>query len=74
VSKNHRTTAAKVTVELIIYLEDPFSTKTVLRELHKSNIHVIAGNAKPQLMKATLKGEKYGVVIIKPGRLTIGNM
>jgi hypothetical protein len=28
-SKNHRTTAAKVTVELNIHLEDPVSTKPV---------------------------------------------
>ena len=28
-SKNHRTTAAKVTTELNIHLEDPVSTKTV---------------------------------------------
>jgi transposase len=29
VSKNHRTTAARVTAELNIHLEDPVSTKTV---------------------------------------------
>jgi hypothetical protein len=29
VSKNHSTTAAQVTAELNIYLEDPVSTKTV---------------------------------------------
>ena len=34
VSKNDRTTAAKVTPELNIHLADP-----VRRELHKSNIH-----------------------------------
>jgi hypothetical protein len=39
VLKNHRTTAAQVTAELNIHLEDPASTKTVQRELHKSNIH-----------------------------------
>jgi hypothetical protein len=41
VSKNHRTTAAQVTGlqnELNIRLEDPVSTKTVRRELHKFNI------------------------------------
>jgi transposase len=37
VSKNHRTTAAQVTAELNMHLEDPVSTKTVLRELHESN-------------------------------------
>jgi hypothetical protein len=39
VLKNHRTTAAKVTAELNIHLEDPVSTKTIRREFHKSNIH-----------------------------------
>jgi len=36
VFKIHSTTAAKVTEERDIYLEDPFSTKTVWPELHKS--------------------------------------
>jgi predicted transcriptional regulator len=35
VSKNHITTAA----ELNIHLEEPVSTKTVRRDLHKSNIN-----------------------------------
>ena len=47
VSKNHGTTAAKVTAELSVHLEDPFSTKTVQQELHKSNIHGRAAIAKP---------------------------
>jgi hypothetical protein len=33
------TTAAHVTAELNIYLDDPVSTKTGCRELHKPNIH-----------------------------------
>jgi hypothetical protein len=37
--KNHRTIAAQVIAELNIHLEDVVSTKTVRRELHKSNIH-----------------------------------
>jgi transposase len=45
--KNHRTTAAHVTAELNIHLEDPVSTKTVRRELHESNIHCRAAIAKP---------------------------
>jgi transposase len=44
-SKNHTTTAAQVTAELNIHLEDPISTKTVRRELHKSNIHGTAAVA-----------------------------
>jgi transposase len=39
VLKNHRTAAAQVTAELNIHLEDPVSTKTVRRELRKSNTH-----------------------------------
>jgi len=51
VSKNHKITAANVTVELKIHLEDTFSTKTVWRELHKSNIHVTAATAQPLIIK-----------------------
>jgi hypothetical protein len=40
VSKNHRTAAAKVTAELNIHLEDPVSTVTVRRELHKSTVEL----------------------------------
>jgi len=47
VSQNHRTTAARLTAELNIHLEDPFSTKTVWRELHKSNIHGRGAIAEP---------------------------
>jgi hypothetical protein len=39
VLKNHRTTAAKVTAELNINLEDPVSTKIAQSELHKSSIN-----------------------------------
>jgi hypothetical protein len=35
------------TAELTIHLEDPVSTKTVRRELHKSNIHGMAAIVKP---------------------------
>jgi transposase len=47
VSRNHIPTAAHVIAELNIYLEDPVSTKTVRRELHKSNIYGRAAIAKP---------------------------
>ena len=47
VSKNHRTTAAKVTAELNINLEDPASTTTVRQELQVYNIHRITANANP---------------------------
>jgi len=54
VSKNHRTTAAKVTAELNIYLEDPVSTNTVW-ELHKSSIHYRAAIAKPLIPENNAK-------------------
>jgi hypothetical protein len=44
-SKNQRTTAAKVTEELNIHLEDSVSTK-IVRQLHKSNIHSTAASFK----------------------------
>jgi transposase len=46
VPKNHRTTAAQATAELSMHLEDPLSTKSVRRELHKSSIHGRAAIAK----------------------------
>jgi hypothetical protein len=46
VSKNHRIAAAEVTGKLSFHLEDPTSTKTVRRELHKSNIRGRAAIAK----------------------------
>jgi hypothetical protein len=55
VSKNHRTAAAKVTAELNIQLEDAVPTKTVRRELPKSNIHGTAAIAKPLITKNNAK-------------------
>jgi hypothetical protein len=40
------------TAELSIHLEDPVSTKTVRRELHKSKIHGRAATAKPLITKS----------------------
>jgi hypothetical protein len=74
VSKNHRTTAAKVTAEFSVHLEDTVSTKTVQQELHKSNIHSRAAIAKPLSTQNNAKRQRDGVMIIKPGHLLIGNM
>jgi hypothetical protein len=73
VSENHTTTAAKVTAELNIHLEDHVSTKTVRRQFHKSSILGRAAIAKPPITEKTQKGERDGVMIIKPGRLMTGN-
>ena len=58
VSKNHITTAAKVTAELNVRHEDPFSTKTVRRGLHKSNIHRTTAIAKQQSTENNAKRQK----------------
>ena len=76
-SENHRNTAAKVTAELNIHLEDHVSTKTVRQELHIYNILGRAATAKAPITgeggkKKPLKGEK-DVVITKLGRLMTGN-
>jgi transposase len=46
-SKFHRTTAENVQAELNIHFEDPASTKTVQKQLHKSTIHSTAATATP---------------------------
>jgi hypothetical protein len=60
VSKNHTTTAAQVdrTAELNIHLVDPVSTKTVGRELHKSNIPGRAAIAKPLIAESNAQMRK----------------
>jgi hypothetical protein len=73
--KNHTTTAAQVTAEPNIHLEDPVSTKTVRRELHKSNIHGRAAIVKPLITEsnAQMRKQWYPVTTIKPGHQTTGN-
>jgi hypothetical protein len=61
-----------VTAELNIHSEDPVSTKTVQRELHKSNIHGRAATAKR--LKVTLRCVNDGVMTIKPGHQTTANV
>jgi hypothetical protein len=56
-----------VTAELNIRLEDPVSTKSVRREIHKSNTHGRAVIAK------SLITESNGTTI-KLGHLTTGNV
>jgi transposase len=51
-SKSHTITAAQVTAELNIHLEDPVSTTAVQHELHKSNIHSRAAIAKPPITES----------------------
>jgi hypothetical protein len=47
-----------VTAELNIHLEDTVSTKTVQRELHKSNIHGKAALAKPLFTESSAQMRK----------------
>jgi hypothetical protein len=53
VSKNNGTTAAQVTAELNIHLEDHFHKNC--HELHKSNIHGTAAITKPLIAKVLLR-------------------
>jgi hypothetical protein len=55
VSENHRSTAAQVTGELNILLKDLVSTKTLPRELHKSNTHGRAAIVKPLITESNHK-------------------
>jgi len=70
VSINGRAAAAKVTVELDIHLfpqkqsNESFTNPISTVELHSINFW---------LLRATLKGEKDGVMIIKPERLMTVN-
>jgi adenosine deaminase len=57
-SKNHTTTAAQVTAKLDIHLEDSVSTKTVQRELYKSNIDGSAAVAKPLITESNAQMRK----------------
>jgi hypothetical protein len=59
-----------VTAELNSHLEDPVSTKTVRRELRKSNIHGKAATAKPLITESNVDDD---VTTIKPGHQTTGN-
>ena len=58
VSENHRNTAAMVTAELNIHLEDLVPTKTVIRGLHESNIHSTAVIAKPTVTENNITSRK----------------
>jgi hypothetical protein len=48
----------QVAAELIIHLEDPVSTKTVQRQLHKSYIHDKAETAKPPITESNAQMRK----------------
>jgi hypothetical protein len=58
VSKSHTSTAAQLTAELNIYLEDPVSTKTVRRDFYKSSIHGDAAIAKTPITESNAQMSK----------------
>jgi hypothetical protein len=60
-----------VTAELNVQLEDPVSTQQSGKSFTTPMIELQLLNL--LLLKTTLKGKKYGVLIIKPGWLIIGN-
>jgi transposase len=53
-----RITAAQVTTERNLHLKNPFSTKTVQRELQKSNIYGNAAIAKPLINESNAQMRK----------------
>jgi hypothetical protein len=67
VSKSHRTIAAKLTAELNIHPEGPVSTKLSDESFTNPTSTVELQLLNVWLLKTRLKGEKYGVMIIKPG-------
>jgi len=73
VSENHRTTEAKVIAELNSHLEDHVSTKQSDESFTNPASSVELQLLNLPLLNKTLKGEKDGVMIIKPGRLMTGN-
>jgi len=73
VSGNHRTTAAKVTAELDIHLADHVSTKQSDESFTNPASSVELQLLNLRLLNKTLKGEKDGVMVMKPGRLMNGN-
>jgi hypothetical protein len=48
-----------VTAELNVHLENPVSTKTVRREIYKSNIHGRASIAKPLITESSAQMRNY---------------
>jgi anion-transporting ArsA/GET3 family ATPase len=58
VLKNH-STAAQMTTDLNVHLEDPVSTRTVQHELHKSSIHGKAATAKPLITESNAQVHKW---------------
>ena len=52
--KDHKNTAPKITAELNDLIENPVSTKTVRRELHKAGFHGRAAIRKPLLSKGNV--------------------
>jgi hypothetical protein len=57
-SKNRKITAAEVREELNIHPEDLVPTKSVRRELHKSNIHGGAAIAEPLTTESAARMHK----------------
>lgn len=58
VTKNKKTTAAKVTAEMNVVLPNPVSTKTIRRELHKQGIAGRAAIEKPLISDANARNRK----------------
>jgi hypothetical protein len=74
VSKNHRTTAAKVAAELSTHLEDPVPIKAIRPDIDNSNIRDRAAIAKPLIAENNTIRRKRRCDDHKTWTLLIGNM
>jgi len=77
VTRQHKTTAAKVTAELNTHLSNTILTKTVRRELHKGNIYGRAAITKPFIIEKnvfiSLSCEIGGYLSRRMGQNSVGN-
>jgi hypothetical protein len=64
VTKNHRTTAAKVAAELSTHLEDPVLIKAMRPKLDNSNTRGTAAIAKTMIAENNTKRRKKNGVMI----------
>ena len=72
-SKSHRTAAAEVMAELSIPQYSPWFHKKSDKSFTNPTPMIELQLLYFRLLKTVLKGKKYGVMIIKPGRLMIRN-
>ena len=73
VCKTHRTTAANMTVELSVHLEDPVSTQAFDESFTNLTLYGRPSVAKLLITGNNAERREDGVMSIKPGHMMIGN-